>query len=435
MAGPAIRAANIAAQLGTRHEVRLATTGLVEGPNPLGVDAGVARGRALEELARWAEVVVVQGWVLANEPGLADTPARLVADVYDPMHLEALEQGRDAGPLGHLDAVADCTVVLNHQLLRADFLLCASERQRDFWLGQLAGLGRINPRTYEADPTLRGLIDVIPFGLPSEPPTPGPGPRPPEPGERRILWGGGIYSWFDPVLLLHAVDRLRARVPGVRLEFLGLSHPSPDVPTMARAVEAREVSDRLGLTGTVVHFNEGWVPYAERGAHLLAAHVGVSTHLQHVETDFAFRTRLLDYLWARLPIVTSDGDVLADLVRGEGLGIVVPAGDEVALADALEAALTDEARRAQWRANSDRVAPDYEWSAVVEPLLRYCDAPDPAPDLRDPAQRRRLEPGSSIRAVVGRRADARRAIRMARSDGLGALLRVMGHRLRRVRSR
>src|SRR3712207_7324304 len=40
--------------------------------------------------------------------------------------------------------VQSSTGVLNEQILRGDFFMCASEKQRDFWLGQMAALGRIN---------------------------------------------------------------------------------------------------------------------------------------------------------------------------------------------------------------------------------------------------------------------------------------------------
>ncbi len=55
------------------------------------------------------------------------------------------------------------------------------------------------------------------------------------------------------------------------------------------------------------------------------------------ETRYAFRTRMLDYLWARLPIICSDGDFFADLVRQHGLGWVVAPEDEPDLVRALRA--------------------------------------------------------------------------------------------------
>ncbi|NJP07416.1 MAG: glycosyltransferase family 4 protein, partial [Chloroflexaceae bacterium] len=67
------------------------------------------------------------------------------------------------------------------------------------------------------------------------------------------------------------------------------------------------LADELGLRDTTVFFNDHWVPYTERGRYLLEADIGISTHLEHIETRFAFRTRVLDYIWAGLPMVVSDG--------------------------------------------------------------------------------------------------------------------------------
>ena len=60
--------------------------------------------------------------------------------------------------------------MLNTQLERGDFFLCASERQRHFWLGHLTALGRLTPSLYDNDPTVRSLLAVAPFGLPGKPP-------------------------------------------------------------------------------------------------------------------------------------------------------------------------------------------------------------------------------------------------------------------------
>ena len=57
------------------------------------------------------------------------------------------------------------SAVISEQLLRGDFFICASDKQRDFWLGQLAALGRLNPATYDEEENLDELIRVVPFGL------------------------------------------------------------------------------------------------------------------------------------------------------------------------------------------------------------------------------------------------------------------------------
>ena len=96
------------------------------------------------------------------------------------------------------------------------------------------------------------------------------------------------------------------------------------------------LAEELGLLDRRVFFNEGWVPYDERGAYLLEADVGVSAHFDELEARFAFRTRLLDCIWAGLPIVTSRGDALAEVVEERGLGRAVPPGDVDAYAEALD---------------------------------------------------------------------------------------------------
>jgi hypothetical protein len=122
-----------------------------------------------------------------------------------------------------------------------------------------------------------------------------------------VLWGGGIYNWFDPLTLLRAIDKLRARFPEVRLYFLGLRHPNPQVGEMKMTDDAVALAHELGLVGTHVFFNEDWVDYDDRQNYLLEADIGVSTHLDHVDRVL-IPYALLDYLWASLPIVATAGD-------------------------------------------------------------------------------------------------------------------------------
>jgi hypothetical protein len=165
---------------------------------------------------------------------------------------------------------------------------------------------------------------------------------------------------------------------------MGVKHPNPAVPEMRMAVAARDLAEELGVLGREVIFNEQWVPYDERQNFLLESDIGVSTHLDHVETAFSFRTRMLDYMWASLPIVCTDGDSLAQLVRERGMGVVVPPGDVHALADALVGLLTDEVQIREARAAVATVAPEYVWSLALDPLIQFCRRPQRAADLMGP---------------------------------------------------
>jgi glycosyltransferase involved in cell wall biosynthesis len=385
MAGPAIRAWNMADVLAAEHEVRLVTVNPLCAPPEAPVHVSRARQRDLYPHVAWADVIVLQGHALELVPELkkASSTKIVVCDMYDPMHLELLEQGKDeTDEQRELDLIG-VTKVLNTQLDRGDFFLCASERQRHFWLGHLTALGRLTPSLYDNDPTVRSLLAVAPFGLPGKPPqrtsSPVRGPLVAE-DDKVVIWAGGVYSWFDPLTLIHAMDRLSSKHSNARLLFLGMRHPNPEVPDMDIGAQTRALSERLGLTDRHVFFNETWVPYAERQNWLLDADCGVTTHYEHVETTFAFRTRVLDYLWTGLPIVTTDGDSFAELVRSEGLGVVVPAEDQEALADALEKVLYDKEFAA---AASERIAvvrERFTWETALAPLVSFCRNPSLAAD-------------------------------------------------------
>lgn len=431
MPGPAIRAWNLALQLSERHTVVLAGTAGATRRHP-SMTVRAAGHQDVDVLVTEADLVVAPTSVVRRHPAVTARP--LCIDMYIPTHLENLEdQGAPDG--SHDAAVAHQVAVINDDLRAGDFFLCASERQRDLWLGSLASLGRVNPETYRDDPMLRTLIDVVPFGI-----DPAPAPERDRSALRQafpvigsddpvVVWGGGVYNWFDPLSLLHAVDRLRGARPALRLVFLGMRNPNPQIPEMRVASELRAESDRLGLTGSTVLFNDGWVPYDRWGAYLAGADVGVSTHLLHVETRFSFRTRVVDYLWAGLPTVLTEGDTLSDEIAAAGLGVAVPPGDPDAIAAGIDAMLTAPPRRDAVAAFGAR----YAWSAVAGPLLAYADRPRRAADF---GSRQRHEtgdashpppPGNEVRPLadeVRRLADEVR--RLAARIGRGAVRRLRG---------
>jgi glycosyltransferase involved in cell wall biosynthesis len=387
MAGPAIRAFELSRQLTAHgHQVTLAIPAATDVEAPFELAVYDHTGETLLRLAPEHDVLVFQGWVLERFPSLRDSGPALAVDLYDPFPLELLVTISREPTERRRQELFEAQLCLNEQIRAGDFFMCASEKQRDYWLGALSTLNRINPESYAADPSLRSLLDVVPFGIPSDPPRkrPGQGARGRIPGigadDLLLLWGGGVYNWFDPLTLVRAVALAAPDLPQLRLLFMATQHPNPDVPEMWMLTRTRELAEELGLTGRHVFFNESWVPYDERGAWFAEADAGVSTHFDHVETRFSFRTRVLDYLWAGLPIISTEGDTLAGDIEREALGRVVPPEDSEALASAIRS-LSDEAERRRIARRVRAYAKGHTWERVAEPLVRFCDAPRRAADL------------------------------------------------------
>ncbi len=395
MAGPAIRCWEFARVLGRENEVILAT------PNETDLSASEFKlrqynARVLKDLVRWCDVFVCQGFILHHFPFLKEQGKPIVVDVYDPFTLEFLElfkykefHEREALNTANLE-------VLNDQLLSGDFFICASEKQRDYWIGMLCSLNRINPSTYDMDKTLREFIEVVPFGLPSRTPVhskqvlKGVHPKIKK-NDKLILWGGGIYNWFDPITLIKSMEHVVKKRKDIKLYFMGLKHPNPHVPEMKMCVDAIKLSEELGLKDEYVFFNYDWVPYEERENYLVEADIGISTHLDHVETNFSFRTRLLDYLWASLPIITTRGDSMSDLVEKYDLGITV-SPESVGELKAAILKLVDSPKMREIKENIKKVVPRFTWEEAVKPLSRFCQSPVIAPDkIRKRESKRKFE--------------------------------------------
>jgi glycosyltransferase involved in cell wall biosynthesis len=240
--------------------------------------------------------------------------------------------------------------------------MCASEKQRDLWLGFLLAERQIVPDVYDRDPSLRGRIDVVPFGVPGEPAVRrGPGPR--RGDEELVLWNGGIWNWLDAPTAIRAVERLSHDRPRVRLVFMGASGAGQAARATA---EARALAAPLGER---VHFHDAWVPYEDRAGWLLDADCAISTHQDHLETRFAFRTRLLDCIWAGLPIVCTEGDELAERVRRDDLGRAVAAGDVDAAATALADVL--DRGRAAFAPALESARAELAWERAAAPLVQW----------------------------------------------------------------
>jgi glycosyltransferase involved in cell wall biosynthesis len=216
--------------------------------------------------------------------------------------------------------------------------------------------------------------------------------------DRLIIWSGGMWDWLDPLSLIRAMKILQPNHPELKLYFMGTRHPNPILKGMEMPERAMELSKELGLFDQTVFFGD-WAPYDERQSYLLEADLSVITHPDTIETHFSYRTRLLDCLWAKIPVVVSEGDTFADLVVQEGLGVTVPStpmktvgytqsktangegqGDEAkALAQGIEKVLR-EIQKGGYRDNFERVRERFRWGRTAQPLIAFCQEPSMAVD-------------------------------------------------------
>lgn len=387
MSGPGIRYWNMARVLARTHHVTLAIPNTLDNGLPKDgarlisvTDMYSTRPAAqrLEGLICEHDVIISQYLPFRYLSRRLLERRFLLFDLYSPWTLENLEYAL-IDPAAGNSRRGDDQYVLNQILALGDFFVCANERQRDYWLGALSASGRVLDGYYQADQRLFSLIDIVPFGLPDSPPqhraraVRGELPRVLK-ADCVVLWGGGIWNWMDPLTGILAMDRVARRRSDVKLIFLGCTGHDPDQPAMSIASRAIAMSEEYGLKDRYVFFL-GWVPYSLHADYLLEADIGLSLHRATYESRLSFRTRILDYLWASLPVVATQGDVLGDLILERKAGCVVPPEDSVALADAIDLLASKPDLREWYGANASTVAREFSWERVMGPVLRYCRSP------------------------------------------------------------
>jgi glycosyltransferase involved in cell wall biosynthesis len=389
MSGPGIRSWEMACALSEKCDVTLAVLGKPARQHPslrvVGCEIDEPHCSSLESCIADADVVLGMGSLFARMPRTRNLNKPAIVDLYDPFELEKLAQSPVIPEEHWLKIDTESIIHLQFQGAVGDFFICASERQRDFWLGTLLAAGRVNAITYTQDPTLRKLIDVVPFGIPSEPPRKRqdvlkgvhPGIRP---NDKVLFWNGGLWQWFDPLTLINAlVEVLRVR-DDVKLFFAAGRHFNlntvPEMPiyeqTLARCRE-------MDLLDRHVFFGD-WIPYDERGDYLLEADLGVSVHKQTLESRFASRTRLLDCVWTGLPVISTAGDPLSEMIVQYELGQTIPPERPDLLAEAILSMLADDGLRDRVTGNAQAIRDELTWTQVVEPIARFLERASFAPD-------------------------------------------------------
>jgi len=304
---------------------------------------------------------------------------KLALDFYSALFIEWMAFASRIPDLGQRRLwLAANRYYIDFQLTLADYLFCSNERQRDLWVGTLSALGLVTPSTYDRDSTLRRLIGVVPYGVqPGRPQHTRQVLKGVVPGIREtdkvLIWNGSIMEWFDAPTVIRAMARVSRVRDDVKLFFLGTEHPDWvtgllfDPPR-----DAIELSKQLGIYERSVFFNVGWVPYREIGNYLTEADIGVCAGFDNLEARYAFRTRFVDLFWAELPIVCTGGDVLAERVGSDPLGIVVPPGDDEAFAAAIVRLVDDGEFYQRCRGNMPAIKEELSWERVLAPLVEFC---------------------------------------------------------------
>lgn len=324
-----------------------------------GCIAAPISAQALHDRSAAHDVIVVQGHA-ANDVFAHARPIPTVVDFYDPYIVENLHYYASRGA----EVYTHDHATMLQSLLRGDLFLCASEAQRLFYLGALLSVGRLNPVAYAEDASLRNLIRIAPFGVHAA------RPRREATASHDLLFGG-IYDWYAPLLAIDAVIAARREVPDVTLTFT--THPNPDLTPQGKHAEALAHVKRVGA-GEFIRF-EPWTAYGRRAEFFDRFAAAMMTFGDSLETQLAMRTRVYDYLWAGLPVITSSAPGTDELIEQNLAGVVIRDGSPESFANSIVDFFRNDEMRAALVDGTQRFVDTHQWNSTLAPLLDFCRSP------------------------------------------------------------
>jgi glycosyltransferase involved in cell wall biosynthesis len=247
-----------------------------------------------------------------------------------------------------------------------DFLMTAGHRERYYLLGLLAASKKL---TYGTHNTRVPLIHIIPMTPPPTPPELQEKIIDKKPEELILLVAGAFLPWYDYTTFFKALKILTQKGKNnFKVIFMGGNPRDPTFEKTIQKMAKTTLQEKLIITGLV--------PFKKRANYYLSADVAINIPSPTIEDELSVRTRIVDYLWARLPIITPARDEYSQIAVNNGAGFTYEAGNPLSLARTIETIMTKPEKLKQARTEIKKLLEAYfNLKNYIKPLELFIENP------------------------------------------------------------
>ncbi|TAL15314.1 glycosyltransferase family 1 protein [Patescibacteria group bacterium] len=289
---------------------------------------------------------------------------QLILDCYVPIYIE-MSARKSSDLRGEYEAFQFELRRWDHVLRRGDLFLCANNAQKDFYEGVLSAVGKINPVTYGDE-----LIKVVPYGIYREKPVAKTKPVDELLHNKKalkVLWFGGIYPWFDLEKLIAAIGLVSKTTP-CELTVVGAKNPFNTHPDFIKKYENLVSFIDRGSYGNIIHMVD-WVDFKDRADWYLDSDIVLVVNEEGPENKLAWRTRLVDFVWADLPILTNGGDPLGEMLLNANAAIRLNGLSTESIAHSIQQLGKDKTKAMDLKKNVQLLRGSLFWDIVAQPVV------------------------------------------------------------------
>ncbi len=299
----------------------------------------------------------------------------IILDAQPPVTLATRTEGAyNTSLCKQVEAFADTPQLW---LQTIDGVVCASEEERLYWLGQFAARDRISPYTAQGDPALRDLVMVMPTGVDVPASSPqlilkGIHPKI-HANDKVILWLGNLLPHDDPLTLIRGFAKLRPTHNNLKLIFAAFGDEPHDQKNQKLAIQ---LTIELELTRSV--FFEQQISPSVHKSYLSEADLAIKLSTDSLEAQLHEPAELSMCIGAEVPLILTSGGASSGLVQRYELGRTVPSEDVETLAKTIINCL--QTPREVYREHFEKAHAALAWSQVITPIAEFCQEPHYALD-------------------------------------------------------
>lgn len=186
---------------------------------------------------------------------------KIIIDLYDPTDIENLEMYKNSNSFKSKLIKNYSSFRLKFSILIADYFVCSNEKQKDYWIGYIQGMGVNISNKYKENEQLNNIIGYLPFGIDENIPKKNDNPiakkfKNIKENDKVFIWAGGIWNWFDSKNLVRAMNEIKDREE-IKVLFLGVpDNQSLQLDKNKNAKETIELAKSLGLYNKTILFND-----------------------------------------------------------------------------------------------------------------------------------------------------------------------------------
>ena len=249
-------------------------------------------------------------------------------------------------------------------LAKADCLLTAGTKQRNYFYGWLVQAGRI--------PENEHFIKYIPISL--DPIIPEHDYANPE--YPLFVSGGGWFPWQDQSKAIFAIcDQISKRDQG-KIEIFGTPHETQNLSNEERKIRDiySSVVD-LANKSPRIHVN-GYVGRDDLLKIYSKANIALELMKYNLERELAFTTRTIEYLWCGMPVIYNNYSEISEHIAEYNAGWAIDPDSDEQISNTINEIFSNPELIKEKGQNAQRLVQDrFTWDKTIQPLVDFVKSP------------------------------------------------------------